>query len=189
MLARMWTHGWDVYAPSCTIAAHQWTRSARKSSYQAADLIIASQRAASQARVRGMLLGEAATTSAAAVSADSSKQHAGETARVDAVAHMALAASTSSKSSHACAVDDGCIQHFAVTASGSCSAASLLAAPEEADWAPGGKWGLGMRRTLAQFEMRCGVSFALRQVSPAARCGGLHPDAFAGGVEEDRKEQ
>jgi hypothetical protein len=34
-LARMWTRGWEVFAPSTPIAFHQWERSARPSSYQA----------------------------------------------------------------------------------------------------------------------------------------------------------
>jgi len=29
MLARLFTHGWDVFCPGCPIAFHQWERSAR----------------------------------------------------------------------------------------------------------------------------------------------------------------
>ena len=35
MLLRMWTRGWDVYAPSQAVAFHQWERKARANSYQA----------------------------------------------------------------------------------------------------------------------------------------------------------
>jgi hypothetical protein len=35
MLLRMWTRGWDVYAPTQPLAFHQWERSARAHSYQA----------------------------------------------------------------------------------------------------------------------------------------------------------
>lgn len=35
MLLRMWTRGWDVYAPTQPLAFHQWERSARGNSYQA----------------------------------------------------------------------------------------------------------------------------------------------------------
>jgi hypothetical protein len=34
-LGRMWTRGWEVFAPSTPIGFHQWERSARPSSYQA----------------------------------------------------------------------------------------------------------------------------------------------------------
>lgn len=29
MLARMWTRGYDLYAPPCSVAWHQWSRSNR----------------------------------------------------------------------------------------------------------------------------------------------------------------
>lgn len=35
MLLRMWTRGWDVYAPTQPLAFHKWERSARAHSYQA----------------------------------------------------------------------------------------------------------------------------------------------------------
>ncbi|EFJ43296.1 hypothetical protein VOLCADRAFT_96541 [Volvox carteri f. nagariensis] len=34
MLARMWTRGWDVFAPAVPLAFHQWERSARQHTYQ-----------------------------------------------------------------------------------------------------------------------------------------------------------
>ncbi|GIL69568.1 hypothetical protein Vretifemale_495 [Volvox reticuliferus] len=34
MLARMWTRGWDVFAPAVPLAFHQWERSARAHTYQ-----------------------------------------------------------------------------------------------------------------------------------------------------------
>lgn len=35
MLLRMWTRGWDVYAPTQAVTFHQWERKARANSYQA----------------------------------------------------------------------------------------------------------------------------------------------------------
>lgn len=35
MLLRMWTRGWDVFAPTQPVVFHQWERSARPSNYQA----------------------------------------------------------------------------------------------------------------------------------------------------------
>jgi hypothetical protein len=35
MLLRMWTRGWDVFAPTQPLAFHQWERTARSTSYQA----------------------------------------------------------------------------------------------------------------------------------------------------------
>ena len=34
MLARMWTRGWRVFAPSVPIAFHQWRRGERVHTYQ-----------------------------------------------------------------------------------------------------------------------------------------------------------
>ncbi len=34
MLARMWTRGWDVFAPPEAVAFHLWERAARHSTFQ-----------------------------------------------------------------------------------------------------------------------------------------------------------
>ncbi|KAF8072911.1 hypothetical protein HT031_000571 [Scenedesmus sp. PABB004] len=62
--------------------------------------------------------------------------------------------------------------------------APAAAPPCEADWAPGGVWGLGTAVSLAEFEAACGVSWAARRVSERARHGGLDPGAFEPAGEE-----
>lgn len=49
----------------------------------------------------------------------------------------------------------------------------------DADWAPGGRWGLGTCCSLAQHEEACGVTFATHTIQQHARWGGLQPAAFA----------
>ena len=56
MLARMWTRGWDVYAPPAAVVFHMWERSERPHTF-APDV---AQRDASRRRVRRLLSGEAA---------------------------------------------------------------------------------------------------------------------------------
>ncbi|PNG99418.1 [Skp1-protein]-hydroxyproline N-acetylglucosaminyltransferase, partial [Tetrabaena socialis] len=72
MLARMWTRGWDVFAPAVPLAFHQWERAARAHTYQrarsaadeAAREAAAAQRRSSEARVL-CVLGCAAAREAA----------------------------------------------------------------------------------------------------------------------------
>lgn len=58
------------------------------------------------------------------------------------------------------------------------AAGGLLRAPCEADWLPGGVWGLGVVRGLAGLQQRCGVDFSSRSISEGARWGWMQPSDF-----------
>lgn len=50
--------------------------------------------------------------------------------------------------------------------------------PSDADWTPGGVWGLGTVVTLQQFEDMCGVCFEDKFITDRARSGGQGPTIF-----------
>eukprot|EP00775_Hariotina_reticulata_P013751 gene13751-13870_t len=138
MLARMWTRGWDVWAPSQAVVFHQWKRSARPNSYQAQVKVDVRARAESEARIMKLL------------------QHT--PACVLEVKH--------DKGSSAC---ESSLQRHPGQQ------------PSESSWLPGGIWGLGLCRTLQDFEQFCDVQFAKGVIGKRALLGGQpSPHAFVG---------
>ena len=72
MLARMWTHGWDMFTPATAVVYHLWTRSYRptvRENYSRDGRIASTIRKQSQDRVRSLLNG----SSSCAKSPDTNK--------------------------------------------------------------------------------------------------------------------
>ena len=68
MLARMWTHGWDMFTPATAVVYHLWTRSYRptiRENFDREKDVATEMRNAAQARVKGMLTsgGKSSSTS------------------------------------------------------------------------------------------------------------------------------
>lgn len=151
MLARLWTHGWDVWAPGPDTPQPvftQWARSERVHSYQsdaqAAGLWPAyvAQRRESQAAVKAVLRGGCDDCCAARL-------------------RLAAAAGSDTKDAPG------------TSSSGACFCDHML--PQ---WRPGGDWGLGTQRGLADFVAHVGVDFVRGQISDKSAWGGLSPEDF-----------
>lgn len=127
MMLRMWTRGWDVFAPFSVVCWHQWRRSKRGATYQEDRGDVTDIRHRSQLRVLHLM----------------EAQHG--SARERPVEVMSQRVATM----------------------------NLVDIGGEQDWAKGHVWGLGLVRSLEEYEQFSGVDFKRQIVTPRARCGGL----------------
>lgn len=184
-LARLYTSGYDVFAPARCVAWHQWGETRAQRAERAAG--VAAVEEGADGAGAGTCAAEAAKTYAALVAGNARalRERAASERRL-----RRLLAGTG---------DPGEQRQQQGEA-----AAALAARPqpfeplwwwppppspvdEETDnddhddeWRPGGRWGLGTRRPLAALRERCGVDFhpARRFVSDGARRAGLPPGSF-----------
>eukprot|EP00798_Chlamydomonas_sp_ICE-L_P021622 gene21622-28625_t len=160
MLARMWTRGWDVYAPGCQVLFHQWERSSRASTYQS-DAVSEpgpterySRREQSQAKVRAVLgAGRWPRTDPCDIDGRTHQEGLGGLGRAPI-----------SGTDGGAPNGDQDVQDEA------------LGVPSA--WQPGGVWGLGEYRLLRDFQKQSGVDFKAGQMEARAVWGGLDPSCF-----------
>ncbi|KAG2482984.1 hypothetical protein HYH03_018110 [Edaphochlamys debaryana] len=196
MLARMWTRGYDTFAPSVPLAFHAWDRSARVHTYQrdllptptpapgassgpnsGADVSTGSGTAgglrASDRTGSGMALGETGVGWGLSPTLEEEEE-----GREMEVARKEAAVLRRRSQARVLAVLSG----GAATGAGEdgvgpdgCGDPGVGG---EASWGVGGVWGLGRVRTLQQLAEAVGVDFAARVVDSRAAWGGLGEDAF-----------
>ncbi|KAI8476494.1 MAG: GlcNAc-domain-containing protein [Monoraphidium minutum] len=142
-LARLWTAGYDVFAPGAPVAFHQWGRAARGATYQGDGRVVEAERAAAQRRVL-QVLGAAPPPPPPT---PAGPPHARAQTFAGAPATKTPAGGGGGGAGP-----------------GPWPAGRLPAVDDEAEWAPGGAWGLGLARSLSDLERHCGVSFAERRV-------------------------
>ncbi|KAL6752717.1 hypothetical protein V8C86DRAFT_567059 [Haematococcus lacustris] len=180
MYARLFTRGWDVFAPGLPICFHQWQRSSRPHTWQqaAADLAHATEQ---PGHARGQA-GQAAVVGQAGQAADKRAQErwrsqskvryvcgmqpwpglageavgAGSEQEPEPVSGPGFEPGTSKVGHRGGAEGQQGRGGVGVTAGGQ-------SAPP--GWQVGGMWGLGTVRSLAQLEEHLGVCFAAQTVS------------------------
>lgn len=202
MQARMWTRGWDVWAPAAPIVFHQWERSCRAHSFQADRAAAAPQPPSAPASSKGPAAAAAISTADRAVGATGVLEHSASegsaawaawreqraTSEARVLQVLGVQGGSSSLAAHAVPTPstvprDGCVSQHADTA-GLPATSAHGAVPHEhrhsaagSAWMLGGVWGLGTVRSLAALEAHLGVSFATRQMETWAHTGGLPTDA------------
>lgn len=145
MLLRMWTRGWDVYAPTQPLAFHQWERSARAHSYQACVEVRGWLQPTCQLRTDQQAWQRLLTLCLCALLQIDPLVRAASQQRVLDLVHSAGDASSSVEAGV------GTSWHRAQPSTAQ-------------DWAVGGVWGLGNARSLQLFEQKAGVCFASRSI-------------------------
>jgi [Skp1-protein]-hydroxyproline N-acetylglucosaminyltransferase len=183
MLARLWTAGFNFYAPMCSLVWHCWSRAYRPtfrellgqppgahSQGQEDDSAIITLRhkrreQVARTRIRHVLGMTQTKEDAAAL------DELGLTNGSDAAAATATAADA-----FAFSVGAG-VAPNAVSFPSSSSAAATAAASAD-PLVPVAPYGLGSVRTLSDFYAHCGVDFATRTVSARGRRGGLDDEAL-----------
>jgi len=194
-LARLHTGGYDVYAPARCVAWHQWgvpraERAARASCSSGARSAAASAAAAAAAAGSGPAAAAAgAGTYAALVAGDARarRERAASERRVRALlagealppAARAAAAREGTRGGGGAAVETLWWRRPAERAGGDGDGDEDGDNGDDADdWAPGGRWGLGTRRSLDSLYARCGVDFRRLEVGARAQRGGLPQASF-----------
>ncbi|GLC55882.1 hypothetical protein PLESTB_001039600 [Pleodorina starrii] len=207
MLARMWTRGWDVFAPAGPLAFHQWERSVRDHTYQrdmaaTKEAAVAVATAPSAAEAPGAAV---ATAQVQAQSAEDTTTTGQEQGQEQGPGRDVRGGEPQAGEGQADAGSGG--GGSAATAAAAVarrlSQARVLemlsggsaAAKGEGDgqvvshgcggwggggggWAAGEVWGLGTVRSLAQLAAAGCVDYGARTVAAGARWGGLPEDAF-----------
>ncbi|CAM9989884.1 unnamed protein product, partial [Phaeothamnion confervicola] len=170
MAARLFTSGYDFFAPGQTPLYHLWTRTHRPSFREHVGAETRAEQAAARARLSLLLqLGDSGDDSDAAATAGSAGSTDTEGAAVVAAAAATAAAAGGAVAAAAAAVAVGVATAVADTiAAGSAALASL----------PLGRYGLGTARSLAEFERRVGVDLRRRVLADGADNGGLRPGEF-----------
>ena len=162
MLARMWTSGYDVFAPSRAVVFHLWSRDYRPSfSADVPDYFDLRRR--SLARVEALL---GAPSKAAPAAADKALDGNAPRHEWSATAHINccnLHAVLSDRMRNPYRLDKA-------------EAASPPSSDERGE--VGLRFGLGRQRSLAEFCEHTGVDFAGKTISDKAANGGLCPSAF-----------
>lgn len=161
MALRMWTRGFDIFAPDVHVLYHRWERGYRSTFWELPDGLLLKH--ASQQRVRrllrgaplgGVLLGVAG---AAASCAGDDLQENG--APPPAAARGASGTAAGKEGARG----GGYLRGE--------SAPCVCATPPPA--ADAAVWGVGPQRTLAQYEKFAGVDLSAKRASARAECGGL----------------
>jgi hypothetical protein len=184
MLARLWTAGFNFYAPMCSLVWHCWSRAyrptfrelltqPREGSHGQEDgsaLILLRHKRREQvarARIRHVLGMTPTKEDAAAL------DELGLTNGDDAAAAAATA-------TDAVAFSVGAIvaPNAASSPSSSVAAVAATAVSTSDPLVPVAPYGLGSVRSLSAFYAHCGVDFAARTVSPRGRRGGLDDEAL-----------
>jgi [Skp1-protein]-hydroxyproline N-acetylglucosaminyltransferase len=164
MLARLWTSGYDVFAPSETVVFHLWSRDYRPS-FSADVPDYYNLRRRSLARVE-VLLGGASSSQADSAAVDGEKESKTPRHEWSATAHInccTLHAMLSERMRNPFRHDEA-------------EAASPPCADDAGEI--GQRFGLGAQRTLADFLEHCGVDFAAKAISEKAENGGMPLAAF-----------
>jgi hypothetical protein len=153
MLGRMYSQGWDVFCPGCVICGHQWERSARPVTYQACVQVDEQARQLGLNRVRTVLLGGGGGEGVVGHKGQQQQEH--EEARQVQTRE----------------IEKGCVRRgtgqgpnagsgteYGTSFKPSAESAAPLAEPIEEDWDVGGRWGLGLVRSMHDYVHGSGVA-------------------------------
>lgn len=152
---RMWTRGWDLFAPDAHVLFHKWERGHRKGTFWEVPEGARLKRE-SQVRVRRLLTGRPLSDAgAAADEAVEAAEGAPTTALITPVE------------------DGGAAAHEPSTAIAQHVAEALAGMPGLAE----AVWGVGTIRSLRSYEAFSGVDFGAMRVSAQAERGGMPEDA------------
>jgi hypothetical protein len=154
-LARMWTSGYDVFAPPCALAAHQWGRGARAATYQG-DVLGGGAGAEGAAPAAAGGGGGGACGGAEAGDAPAPAEASGQREQQQQQRRQAQ-------------------QRVLAVLLGEGGQGQQ----GEEGWGVGQRWGLGRVRSLQQFVQHLGVDFAQRRALERAVYGGRDPAEFA----------
>lgn len=172
MVLRMFTRGWDIFAPTRNLLYHRWERHYRPTFWEiegAGEL-----RRQSQLRVRHLLTGDPPTgTREEDVSAPAAS--CGKAPMLEEAEHVedlaAIAREAAKKASAALGSDERLEE--LVTAAMEAGKAAALAAAAVAPLLSAPIWGVGKVRTLRQYEHVSGIDFHATTVTERAERGGL----------------
>jgi hypothetical protein len=170
-LARLYTAGYDVFAPARCVAWHQWGETRGKRAERAA----AAAAAAAVDEAGGSGAAAGAKTYAALVAGDAQAQR--ERAASERRVRRLLAGGEQVGLGGAAERARPALEPLwwgGLTPGGGAAEDD----DSDPDWRPGGRWGLGTARPLQALYARCGVDFSARRVSEGARRGGLPPGSF-----------
>ena len=161
MLARMWTRGWRVFAPSVPITFHQWERSLRVHTLQTV------------CRVLGQIFAfpvhlPSTTLMMAPISFQDNLLDHGSRRQSQLKVLAVLGASSWPETP---VPNQTSIDPLASTYSLETGSAITSALP--AGWRVGEVWGLGQEATLGDFMSHVGVNFSTRSIEEKGFLGGL----------------